>query len=283
MLLTATRDGLDHVRFRSRLPVGAGPGDRGLARPDPARPTGSPLAWRRRRPFWAAVWVIAGGIEMVAIPLAPLPLMIRVGVGAMSAVGISVVLVAGGILFLFKPDQRMFVSVVTAVASLTSMATTNLGGLGIGMLAGLIGSSMAFGWLPGNRHPDEDAGDPPAGEGADSARPADAAARADRAAESLATGYGTGGDGRDARGPRRPDGPAPARRRRGPVRTAAHLLLRARALLTRLLPARPDWWPSRPKPRSYPFGWTLDDLGPHWAHHRPPAPLADENPPMEHR
>lgn len=106
--------------------------DRILPAPRARRPL---RAWRRRRPFWAALWVIAGGVEMVAIPLAPLPLMIRVGVGAMSAVGISVVLVAGGIFFLFKPDQRMFVSVVTAVASLTSMATTNLGGFGIGMLA----------------------------------------------------------------------------------------------------------------------------------------------------
>ncbi|MFI1166914.1 DUF6114 domain-containing protein [Streptomyces sp. NPDC020801] len=104
--------------------------------------------WRRRRPFWAAMWVIAGGLEMAAIPFAPLPLMIKVGVGAMSAVGIAAVLVAGGLFFLFKPDQRMFVSVVTAVASLTSMATTNLGGFGIGMLAGLVGSSMAFGWMP---------------------------------------------------------------------------------------------------------------------------------------
>ncbi|WP_328497999.1 DUF6114 domain-containing protein [Streptomyces sp. NBC_00414] len=104
--------------------------------------------WRRRRPFWAAVWVISGGVEMVAIPLAPLPLMIRVGVGAMSAVGISLVLIAGGVFFLFRPDQRMFVSVVTAIASLTSLATTNLGGFGIGMTAGLIGSSMAFGWQP---------------------------------------------------------------------------------------------------------------------------------------
>ncbi|MFD9467415.1 DUF6114 domain-containing protein [Streptomyces sp. NPDC060027] len=104
--------------------------------------------WRRRRPFWAAVWIVAGGVEMVAIPLAPLPLMIKIGVGAMSAVGISLVLVAGGLFFLFKPDQRMFVSVVTAIASLTSMATTNLGGFGVGMMAGLIGSSMAFGWMP---------------------------------------------------------------------------------------------------------------------------------------
>ncbi|MGW3820645.1 DUF6114 domain-containing protein, partial [Streptomyces sp. NPDC005046] len=104
--------------------------------------------WRRRRPFWAAVWIVAGGVEMVAIPLAPLPLMIKIGVGAMSAVGISLVLIAGGLFFLFKPDQRMFVSVVTAIASLTSMATTNLGGFGVGMMAGLIGSSMAFGWMP---------------------------------------------------------------------------------------------------------------------------------------
>ncbi|MFD6550876.1 DUF6114 domain-containing protein [Streptomyces sp. NPDC058398] len=57
-------------------------------------------------------------------------------------------LIAGGVFFLFKPDQRMFVSVVTAIASLTSMATTNLGGFGVGMMAGLIGSSMAFGWMP---------------------------------------------------------------------------------------------------------------------------------------
>ncbi|MFS8198353.1 DUF6114 domain-containing protein [Streptomyces sp. CWNU-52B] len=114
--------------------------------------------WRRRRPFWAAVWVIAGGVEMVAIPLAPLPLMIKVGVGAMSAVGISLVLIAGGVFFLFKPDQRMFVSVVTTIASLTSLATTNLGGFGMGMLAGLIGSSMAFGWLPHRVPEDHDEG-----------------------------------------------------------------------------------------------------------------------------
>ncbi|MEU5097006.1 DUF6114 domain-containing protein [Streptomyces sp. NPDC020996] len=137
--------------------------------------------WRRRRPFWAAMWVIAGGVEMVAIPLAPLPLMIKVGVGAMSAVGISVVLVAGGVFFLFKPDQRMFVSIVTAVASLTSMATTNLGGFGIGMMAGLIGSSMAFGWMPGPAPAEPDT--PASGrEDADPAGPAEEAQQQTEAA-----------------------------------------------------------------------------------------------------
>ncbi|MFI1566802.1 oxygenase MpaB family protein [Streptomyces sp. NPDC020490] len=65
------------------------------------------------------------------------------------------------------------------------------------------------------------------------------------------------------------------------LRTAAHRALRARAALVRRLPARPDWLPHRTKPRSYPFGWTLDDLGPHWAHSRPLAPLAEETSPQE--
>lgn len=65
------------------------------------------------------------------------------------------------------------------------------------------------------------------------------------------------------------------------LRQAAHRALRARATVVRLLPSRPGWWPSRPKPRSYPFGWTLDDLGPHWAQHRPLEPLAEETTRME--
>ncbi|MFI8435381.1 oxygenase MpaB family protein [Streptomyces sp. NPDC079020] len=61
-----------------------------------------------------------------------------------------------------------------------------------------------------------------------------------------------------------------------PVRAAASGALRARSRLVRLLPARPGWLPSRPQPRSYPFGWRLDDLGPHWARSRPLEPLPDE-------
>ncbi|OIJ66011.1 oxygenase MpaB family protein [Streptomyces mangrovisoli] len=61
------------------------------------------------------------------------------------------------------------------------------------------------------------------------------------------------------------------------LRTAAHRALRARAALVRRLPSRPEHRPHRPKPRTYPFGWTLDDLGPHWAHERPlPGPAGEE-------
>ncbi|MCX4553796.1 oxygenase MpaB family protein [Streptomyces sp. NBC_01500] len=60
------------------------------------------------------------------------------------------------------------------------------------------------------------------------------------------------------------------------VRSAAVRAVRARSYVVRALPARPGRRPALPKPRSYPFGWTLDDLGPHWAQNRPLHPLPDE-------
>ncbi|MFD9497839.1 DUF6114 domain-containing protein [Streptomyces sp. NPDC060035] len=124
--------------------------DRVLPAPGLRRPL---RAWRRRRPFWAGVWTVLGGLEMIFLPLAPLPLMLKVGIGAMSAIGVGLVLIAGGLFFVFVPVQRLFVSVVTAIASLVSLATTNLGGFGIGVGLGLLGSSMAFGWMPDRTAP----------------------------------------------------------------------------------------------------------------------------------
>ncbi|MCE4942375.1 DUF2236 domain-containing protein [Streptomyces albulus] len=61
------------------------------------------------------------------------------------------------------------------------------------------------------------------------------------------------------------------------LRTLAHRTLRARAALVRLLPPRPEGRPGLPRPRSYPFGYALDDLGPAWAQHRPLRPLPSED------
>jgi mpaB/rubber oxygenase-like protein len=48
---------------------------------------------------------------------------------------------------------------------------------------------------------------------------------------------------------------------------AADRALRARALGVRLLPARPGFLPKKPRPRSYPGGYTLEEIGPAWACH----------------
>ncbi|MGV4926334.1 DUF2236 domain-containing protein [Streptomyces sp. BHT-5-2] len=44
---------------------------------------------------------------------------------------------------------------------------------------------------------------------------------------------------------------------------AVRRAVRARGQLVRLLPARPDNRPYRHQPRSYPLGWTIEQLGPH--------------------
>lgn len=46
------------------------------------------------------------------------------------------------------------------------------------------------------------------------------------------------------------------------MRTAADTALRLRAAVVRRMPPRPDTRPSRPRPRTYPRGYTLEDLGP---------------------
>ncbi|WP_073260755.1 DUF6114 domain-containing protein [Cryptosporangium aurantiacum] len=190
--------------------------------------------WRRTRPFWAGCAVIAGGTIMLSVPLAPLPVMMHVGTAAVSGVAFGLILIAAGLFFWFAPQQRTFVAVVSVIVSLASFVTTNLGGLGFGMLLGLVGSSMAFGWRPhsavaAGRHagrrpaapdPDEDAtdvldpvdlldNDP----GDDDRRAADPDAEAPTAEIPLGTGErGTGEPGDDR---------APAVGRAAPVSPAA--------------------------------------------------------------
>jgi hypothetical protein len=49
------------------------------------------------------------------------------------------------------------------------------------------------------------------------------------------------------------------------LEVAADRGLRARAVFVRLMPPRPERMPKKPRPRSYPDGYTLDDIGPPWA------------------
>jgi hypothetical protein len=116
---------------------------------------GSFRRWRRTRPFWGGALVIEGGAIIPLVPLAPLSIMVHVGMAAVSGVAIGMILIVAGLFFWFAPQQRMFIAIVTTICSLASFVTSNLGGLGFGMLLGLIGSSMAFGWRP---HPESKEG-----------------------------------------------------------------------------------------------------------------------------
>ncbi|MGW2374938.1 MULTISPECIES: DUF6114 domain-containing protein [Kitasatospora] len=115
----------------------------------PASPAGRVKRdWRGRRPFWGGLLVTLGGAEMLFTLWAPLPLLLHISLVGLAGYLVPVVMVLCGLLILFNPAQRLFYSILAVLASLASWVTSNLGGFLIGMLLGVVGSCLTFGWLP---------------------------------------------------------------------------------------------------------------------------------------
>ncbi|MGW4894071.1 DUF6114 domain-containing protein [Kitasatospora sp. NPDC004240] len=104
--------------------------------------------WRARRPFWGGVLVLLGGAEILFTLRAPLPVVLHIGMQGLAGYLVPVVLVLCGVLILVNPAQRLFYSILAVLLSLASWLTSNLGGFLIGMLLGLVGGCLTFGWLP---------------------------------------------------------------------------------------------------------------------------------------
>jgi hypothetical protein len=85
-------------------------------------------------------------VEILASERAPIRLIVHFGVGGLAGLLVPTIIVICGLLLWFNPQQRLFYSIMTVVMSLISWATSNLGGFLIGMVLGLIGGSLAFGW-----------------------------------------------------------------------------------------------------------------------------------------
>jgi hypothetical protein len=104
--------------------------------------------WRHTRPFWGALFVIVGGAEILLTEAASVPLVVHIGLQGVAGYLIPIVLLITGLLLLFHPVQRTFYSLIAILLALGCWITSNLGGFLIGMLAGVIGGSLAFAWQP---------------------------------------------------------------------------------------------------------------------------------------
>ena len=105
--------------------------------------------WRRGRPFWGGLFVLLGGGEIIFTYHAPMALVMHFGLYGLAGYLVPGMLVLLGLLILFDPQHRTFYAVLAVLASLGTWLTSNLGGFILGMLFGLIGGSMAFGWQVG--------------------------------------------------------------------------------------------------------------------------------------
>ncbi|MER7897058.1 DUF6114 domain-containing protein [Streptomyces sp. NPDC096046] len=104
--------------------------------------------WRAGRPFWGGLLLALGGAEVLLTLKASLDVILHVGMQGLAGYLLPAVMLLCGVLILFNPAQRLFYSVVGVLVSLGTWLTSNLGGFFVGLLLGVAGSCLAFGWLP---------------------------------------------------------------------------------------------------------------------------------------
>ncbi|MGQ0467025.1 MAG: DUF6114 domain-containing protein [Sporichthyaceae bacterium] len=104
--------------------------------------------FRRTRPFWAGLLVLVAGVELAILPLGPTDTLIRAGASAAAGLACALLLLLMGAVILALPSQRIVAGIVAVAAALASFVLSNLGGFAVGMLLGVLGGSMAVGWVP---------------------------------------------------------------------------------------------------------------------------------------
>ncbi|MFC9125938.1 DUF6114 domain-containing protein [Streptomyces sp. NPDC057099] len=104
--------------------------------------------WRAGRPFWGGLLLALGGAEVLLTLKASLDVILHVGMQGLAGYLLPTVMLLCGVLILFSPSQRLFYSVIGVLVSLGTWLTSNLGGFFVGMLLGVVGSCLTFGWLP---------------------------------------------------------------------------------------------------------------------------------------
>ena len=105
--------------------------------------------FRWTRPFWGGLLMMIGGAIMGWLPLGPITQIIRLGVGGIGGYLCAILLIAMGLTVWIQPSLRRAAGVIAVIVSLISFPLTNLGGFVVGMLLGIVGGCMVFGWAPG--------------------------------------------------------------------------------------------------------------------------------------
>lgn len=105
--------------------------------------------WQRSRPFWGGLFIILAGVEMLASTRLTLNgLSFSSGATGLLSLLIPGILVTCGVLLWLSPPQRLFYSIVAAITTVYSLIGLNLGGFFVGLLLGIVGSALAFAWVP---------------------------------------------------------------------------------------------------------------------------------------
>ena len=107
-----------------------------------------PVAWARRRPFAAGCLLLAAGLEIMLVPVAPVGVLVQSGPGGYTSFLTGCFIMAMGVGLWLAGDQRAVPAVLAVMAALVAFVLANLGGLVLGSLLTIIGASWGFAWTP---------------------------------------------------------------------------------------------------------------------------------------
>ncbi|MEV0624117.1 DUF6114 domain-containing protein [Nonomuraea sp. NPDC050404] len=105
--------------------------------------------WAGRRPFVAGLVMMAGGIEILLVPVVGTGvIVVHTGVGGYAGFLLGSFLAAMGAGLWFAAEQRFVITVAAVVAALAAFVLSNLGGLLVGSLLAIVGAALGFAWTP---------------------------------------------------------------------------------------------------------------------------------------
>jgi hypothetical protein len=121
--------------------------------------------WRGQRPFWGGLLTLLAGIPIMYIPyqnftLGSLTIRMSTTAGAGSLI-IGALLVVLGLTMWFQPQSRVFAGIAAILLALVSLVVSNIGGMVIGFLLGLIGGALGVSWAPGSPLARQESGEGP--------------------------------------------------------------------------------------------------------------------------
>ena len=105
-------------------------------------------AFRRTRPFWGGVWLLAGGLWVLYFSLADVQLVVSSGFVGIGAWVVSGGMALCGALSIAAPSQRFTLGFFGTLLSIVSLPASNFGGFLLGMTFGVVGGTMVMAWGP---------------------------------------------------------------------------------------------------------------------------------------
>jgi hypothetical protein len=105
-------------------------------------------AFRRTRPFWGGLWMLVGGGWILNLATVSWSVVIVTGITGLGGWVCGGGLILCGLTAWAAPSQRYVTGITGLILAVLSLIASNLGGLFLGMLFGIVGGAMTLAWGP---------------------------------------------------------------------------------------------------------------------------------------